>query len=101
MAKIPIPIHKTELILRSVADPHHIDADPDHARHFNADADPACHFDADPDPACHFDADADPDPDQNPSFQMKAYILALHLQTDADPDPAYHSDVDADPDFTF
>jgi hypothetical protein len=28
----------------SVADPHHLDADPD------ADSDPACHFDADPDP---------------------------------------------------
>jgi hypothetical protein len=35
----------------SVANPHHLDADPD--------PDPACHFDADPDPhrACHLDAD--------------------------------------------
>jgi hypothetical protein len=40
----------------SVADPYHIDADPD------ADLDHACHFDADPDPACHFDADPDPNP---------------------------------------
>ena len=35
----------------SVADPHHVDADPD----------PDFHFDADPDPAFHFDADQDPD----------------------------------------
>ncbi len=49
----------------SVADLHHLDADPD----------------ADPDPACHFDADSDPDPTYNlslvhsrllsPSFQPK------------------------------
>jgi hypothetical protein len=32
------------LVIPSVADPHHVDADPD------------------PDPACHFDADLDPDP---------------------------------------
>jgi len=38
----------------SVADPHHLDADPD--------PDPACHFDTDPDPdpAFHFEADPDP-----------------------------------------
>jgi hypothetical protein len=50
----------------SVADPHHIDADPD------ADPDPACHFDAnpDPDPTSHFYAGLDPDPD--PRFQIKA-----------------------------
>ncbi len=108
----------------SVADPHHVDADPDHVCHFDADAysDPACQFDADPDPTFYFDAV--PDPDQNPSFQIKAQnrekvlklahfpnILASHLQIDADPDPAYHFDadaypnpayhVDADPDPTF
>jgi hypothetical protein len=35
----------------SVADPHHVDADPD----------PACHFDADPDPdpAYNFNTDTD------------------------------------------
>ncbi len=81
-----------------VADPHHIDADPD----------PACHFDADPDsdPTLHFNAG----PDSNPSFHIKAqnigkvlkqahfpYILAC-LQIDADPypDPAYHFDADLD-----
>jgi hypothetical protein len=47
--------------LRSVADPHHFDVDPDPG--------PACHFDADPDLAFHFD----PDPD--PSFQIKAQNL--------------------------
>jgi hypothetical protein len=46
----------------SIAEPHHIDADPD----------PACHFDADPDPdpTFHFDA-GDPDLDLDPSFQVK------------------------------
>jgi hypothetical protein len=40
--------------------------------HFDADAnsDPACQFDADPDPTFHFGAV--PDPEQNPSFQIKA-----------------------------
>jgi hypothetical protein len=36
------------LAMRSVADPHYFDADPDE------DPDPACHFDADPDPTFHF-----------------------------------------------
>ncbi len=50
----------------SVADSHHIDADPY----------PACHHDADPDPASHFDADADPDPD-------------FHFDANPDPDPSF------------
>jgi hypothetical protein len=43
----------TKKVANSVADPHHLDADPD----------PACNFDADPDPKpdCHFDADPRPD----------------------------------------
>ncbi len=51
--------------MNSVADPHHVDADPD----------PACHFDADaePDPTFHFHAVPDPDPDS--SFQIKAQNL--------------------------
>jgi hypothetical protein len=55
---LPVPGSRTR-----VADPHHIDADPD----------PACRFDADPDPdpACHFDANPDPDP----CFQIKAQNL--------------------------
>jgi hypothetical protein len=49
--------------LNSVANPHHINADPD----------PACHFneDADPDPAFHFDAV----PDLDSSFQINAQNL--------------------------
>ncbi len=46
--------------ISSVADPHHLYADPDPACHFDADPDPAFHFDADPDPTFHFDADSDP-----------------------------------------
>jgi hypothetical protein len=34
----------------SVADPHHVDANPDPAYHFDANTYPACHFDADPNP---------------------------------------------------
>jgi hypothetical protein len=33
-----------------VADPHHLDEDPDPASHFNADPDLAVHFKADPGP---------------------------------------------------
>ncbi len=42
------------MVFSSVADPHHIDPDPDPAYHFDAD------LYADPDPACHFDPDPDP-----------------------------------------
>jgi hypothetical protein len=45
----------------SVADPHHVDADPD----------PACPVDADPDSRFHFNANPDPDH----SFQRKAQNL--------------------------
>jgi hypothetical protein len=67
--------------LGSVADPHHIDANPD----------PACYFDADPDPTCHFDADptftlirirmldSDTDAVLDPSFQIKAQNLGKVL----------------------
>jgi hypothetical protein len=68
-------------LLVSVANPHHVDADPDSACHFDADPNPARHFDADPNPAYNFDANPDP-----------AYHFvpdpACHL--DEDPDPAYH-----------
>jgi len=76
----------------SVADPHHLDADPDPSCLFDPDPAPACHFDADPDPTFHFDADPE-------SFlQIKAQnlekvfkqahiiLLACHLEIDADPD---------------
>ncbi len=49
----------------SVADTHHLDADPD--------LDPACRFeaDSDPDPTFHFYVDPDP----YPSFLIKALNL--------------------------
>jgi hypothetical protein len=47
--------------INSVADPHHVDADPDSA----------CHFDAEPDLTFHIGADPDP------SFQIKAQTLKI------------------------
>jgi hypothetical protein len=83
------------MVLSSVADPYHFDAD--------LDPDPVCHFDADPDPTLHFDVDPVPDH----SFQKKAlnlekvlkYILDCHLQIDADPNwnPADHFGGNPDP----
>ncbi len=61
MSVICIAVSTSRII---VADPHHIDADPD----------PAFHFDADPDPAFHFNADPDP------SFQIKAQNLEKSAQ---------------------
>jgi hypothetical protein len=56
------------MLLGSVADPHHLDADPDPASHFDADpdTDPTFHFNADPDPA--------------PGFQIKAQNLEKVLK---------------------
>ncbi len=70
----------------SVADPHHIDADPDPDCPFDSDPDPACHFDADPDPACHL-----------MRIQILLFTLMRNLirilgylfQFDADPDPRF------------
>jgi hypothetical protein len=50
----------------SVADPHHLDADPD--------PDPACHFDTDPDPDPTFHIEADPDP----SLAVLLHNVAAH-----------------------
>jgi hypothetical protein len=87
-------------ILVSIADPHHVYADPNPSFQIKAQnlvkalksahiySNLACHLqidvDPDPDPAYHFDADTDPDP-------------VYHFGADTDPDPAYHFDVDADP----
>ncbi len=79
---VPVPQGMPSVVLPSVADPHHLDADQDPACYFDADPDPACQFDADPDPACQFDAHPDP---------------ACHF--DADPDPTFYSDADPDPSF--
>jgi hypothetical protein len=51
-------------VVGSVADPHHLDADPD--------PDPVCHFDPDP----RFQLNPDP----NPSFQRKAQNLEKVLK---------------------
>ncbi len=48
-----------------VADPHHINADPNPAFHDKSDPDPAVHYKSDPDPAVHFNADTDPVPHQS------------------------------------
>jgi hypothetical protein len=63
----------------SVADPHHIDADPD----------------AEPDPIYHLDADLDADPD--PDFYLMLRSGSLFV-VDADPDPDSQNDADPDPD---
>jgi hypothetical protein len=65
-------------MIQEVADPHHVDADPD------AETDPTFNFDADPDPTFHFDADPDPtfhfDTDPDLSFQIKAQNLEKVLK---------------------
>ncbi len=81
--------HSLALLQGSVADPHHLNADPDPTLHFlpyldlqmlqndplrpppfnlDADPDPAFHFDGDPDPAFQFDAEPEPSAqnDQDP-----------------------------------
>ncbi len=56
----------------SVADPHHLDANPD--------PDPTSHFDTDPDPDPTFHFDAVPDPDPAPAFQIKGQNLEKVLK---------------------
>jgi hypothetical protein len=73
----------------SVADPHHIDADPDPTFHPNADPDPAFQFDADPDPTTHFLPDLDPPMLQNDPQRLPPFHF------DADPDPASQNDADS------
>jgi hypothetical protein len=48
------------LLVFSVADPHHVDADPEPAFHVHVDPDPTFHPDADPDPTFQFVVDPDP-----------------------------------------
>jgi hypothetical protein len=83
------------LIPYIVADPHHLDADPDPALHFDADPDPAFHSDADPDPTTHVFPDLDP--------LMLQYdpLRLLPFHSDADPDPAFHFYANPDPAFHF
>jgi hypothetical protein len=59
------------VLCSSVADPHHVVADPDHVLHFDVDPDPTFHSDADPDPDPTFQFDVDPDPTTDPQcFKM-------------------------------
>ncbi len=53
------------ILYTSVADPHHIEADP------------AFHSDADPDPTFHCDADADTDP----AFQLSGPNLSIWYES--------------------
>jgi hypothetical protein len=70
----------------SVADPRHVEADPDTAFHFDADSgpDPTFHSDADPDPTFQFNADPDPTTHffQIWTFQCsKMNLKGFHLST--------------------
>jgi hypothetical protein len=53
------------VVIFSVVDPHHLDADPDAT--YRPDADSDVLFDADSAPTFH--PDAEPDPDSDPSFK--------------------------------
>ncbi len=99
-----------ERLTASVADPHHIDADPDLAFHFDANPDPSFYYDSDPDPDPAFQLDADPDPTTHFSPDFDTPMLqnndpgggnpAFHFVTEAVADtlPAFHCDADVDPD---
>ncbi len=52
---------RAPLLICSVADTHHVDADPEPSYHFDADPELSVHFDGDPDPSYHFDAGTDSD----------------------------------------
>jgi hypothetical protein len=81
----------------SVADPHHLDADPVPAFQFDADVDPdpTFHSDADPDPIFQFDADSD----LATLFSQNLYPLVLqndplrltpfHIHAAPDPEPNF------------
>ncbi len=99
---------KIFVILRgSVADQHHVDADPDPAFHFDADPDPDIAFLSfadpdpdptfkfDPDPTTHFSQDLDRPMLQNDPLRLPPFYF------DAVPDPVFHFDADPDPAFHF
>ncbi len=67
--------------LPSVANQHHVDADPDTVCH-PVDLDPTFYFDADPDPSFPIKAQHLENVLKQAHIQ---YILACHLQIDADP----------------
>jgi hypothetical protein len=76
------------LLRGNVADPHHVDANPDPAFHFDADPDPTFQFDPDPDPTTHFSPVLQNDP---------LRLLLVHFDVDPDPDRSFHIDADPDP----
>ncbi len=51
-----------QVLMPSVVDPHHLDAEPDSTYHPDANPDSTFHPDVDLDPTFHPDADPDPDP---------------------------------------
>jgi hypothetical protein len=93
------------IVLCRVADPHHIDADPDPAFHFDGDQEPTFHSDAEPYPNPAFQFDADPDPithfcpDLDPPILQNSPLRLPPFHFDADPDPSFH--FDADPALAF
>jgi hypothetical protein len=96
------------VLIPSVVDPHHLDADPDSTYHPDAVPDFEFSFDADPDPIFHPDADPDLDPSIKKAKidSFHTYILTSHMRIDVDLDPAFKFwcgsgflfDVNADPD---
>jgi hypothetical protein len=57
--------YQIKFFYTTVADPHHLDADPDLAFHSHEDPDPTFHSDEDPDPIFHSEEDSDPVPYQS------------------------------------
>ncbi len=90
--------------LKSVAEPHHFDTDPDPAFQSDAVPDITFHSHAGQDPTFNFDVDTDPDPDNITNFfsifgTSKNDPLRLpHFHFDADSDPAFRFGADLDPD---
>jgi hypothetical protein len=94
-----------------VADPHHVNADPDMTFQLNSDPDPTFYFNADPDPASHQKLmeichhwSTDP-PGLHLSFYCERqepstapFLEPLKLfNADSDSDPAFQNNADPDP----
>ncbi len=78
------------ILTASVADPYHIDSDPDPTFHPDTDTDPDPTFQCD---TTHFYQDLDPPMFQNDPLRLPPFHRILF-----DPDPAFHFDADPDPD---
>jgi hypothetical protein len=91
-----------EWLSSSVAEPDHVDANPDSAFHFDADPDLTFRFDEYPDPSFQFDTDPDPtnnfSPELYPPMLQNGPEKLPPCNFDADPDPAFHFDADPGPD---